>query len=68
MSDSGKDNHIPNVQRLWSADDVNLVGENINIVKKNTHALLDASKDIGLHMCAEKTKSAFMSCHQTTCR
>jgi hypothetical protein len=37
-------------QLLVYADDINLLGEDINIIKKNAEALLDASKGIGLEV------------------
>jgi hypothetical protein len=43
------------------ADGVNLLGKNMNTVKKNTELLLDAAKEVGLEVI-----TMFMSCHQTT--
>jgi hypothetical protein len=42
-------------QPLAYVDDVNIMGENIDTIQKNTEALLDASKDVGLEVNPEKT-------------
>jgi len=43
-------------QLLVYADYVNILGESIHTIKKNTNALVVASKDTGLEVNADKTK------------
>jgi hypothetical protein len=43
-------------QLLAYADFVNIVGENLDTIQKNTKAVLDASKEVGLEINPEKTK------------
>jgi hypothetical protein len=43
------------------ADDVNLLGKNINMIKKNTELKLDASTDVSLEVNAKRMKYMFIS-------
>jgi hypothetical protein len=49
---------------LVSADDVNLQGDNIDTIKKNTETLIDSSKEVGLEVNAEKSKYMLLSRHK----
>jgi hypothetical protein len=49
---------------LAYADDVNLLGDNIDTIKKNAESLFDAGKEFGLEINAEKTKYTFLPRHK----
>jgi hypothetical protein len=51
-------------QLLAYADDVNLLGDNTDTIKKNTENLIDASKEVGLEINVERTKYTLLSRHQ----
>jgi hypothetical protein len=52
-------------QLLVYVDDVNLLGDNIDTIKRNTQILIDASKEVGLKVNTEKTNYMLLSHHQT---
>jgi hypothetical protein len=55
-------------QLLAYADDVNLLGDNIDTIKKTTETLIDASKEVGLEVNVEKTKYMLVSRDQNADR
>jgi hypothetical protein len=55
-------------QLLVCADDVNIFGGSVHIVKENRESLVVASKDIGLEVNADKTKYLVMSRDQNAGR
>jgi hypothetical protein len=50
-------------QLLAYADDMNLLGDNIDTINQNTEPLIDASKEVGLEISAVKTKYMLLSRH-----
>ena len=55
-------------QLMVYVDDVNILGGRVHTIKKNTKALVVASKDTGLELNADKTKHMVMSRDQNVGR
>jgi hypothetical protein len=55
-------------QLLAYADDVNLLGDNIDTIMKNTISLIGTSKEVGLEINVEITKYMLLSRHQNVCQ
>jgi hypothetical protein len=55
-------------QLLAYADDMNLLQDNIDTINNNTETLIDASKEVGLEINAEKSKYMLLSRHQNVDR
>jgi hypothetical protein len=53
-------------QLVAYADDVNLLGNNIDTINKNTQTLIDASEEVGLEINVERTKYMLVSRDQNT--
>jgi hypothetical protein len=51
-------------QLLVYADNINLLAHSINTIREDSETLLEASRDIGLEINAEKTKYMIISRHQ----
>jgi hypothetical protein len=51
-------------QLLVYADDVSILRDNIDTIKRNTETLIDAGKEVGLEANAEKTPYILLSRHQ----
>jgi len=51
-------------QLFVDADDINLLGDTVNTVKENSGTILEAIRNVGLEINAEKTKYIGMSPHQ----
>jgi hypothetical protein len=61
---SGRTGIECNTSALINADDVNILGDNMNTINKNTEALIEGGKWVDPEVNADKTKCMVMSRHQ----
>jgi hypothetical protein len=55
-------------QLLVYADDVNLLGDDIDTIKRNTETLIDACEEDGLEVNTEKSKFVYVAVSSPECR
>jgi hypothetical protein len=55
-------------QLLAFADDMKLLGYNVDTIRKSTETLTDASEEVGLEINIEKTEYKLLACHQNACQ
>jgi hypothetical protein len=51
-------------QLLVYTDDVNVLGDNIDTIQRNTETLINVSQEVGLEINVQKTKYMLLSHHQ----
>jgi hypothetical protein len=56
----GKEPRYPLYRRLAYADDVNILGENIDTIQRNTEASICDSKEVGLEVNPDNTKAILL--------
>jgi hypothetical protein len=64
VNKSNLQKNIIQYRLLTYADDVNLLEDNIDAIKKSTETLIDASKEVGLDVNIQKTKYMLVSRHE----
>jgi hypothetical protein len=47
---------------------VNLLGDNIDVMKEDSEILINAFEEVGLEINAERAKCMLISCHQSACQ